>query len=172
MNVVQHTGTKAAPGFGDPVALGTPSRKLGRIIAGLGIVVAAGAALVVGLAKPAEPKVVEVKSPAATESLDSLITAAMSDFASNDSNADSAPKQQVVNGWVARDLLHIIALQNEASAKSLDSVMATIVDSRPLPAPVDPRPARLLMILVLSLCWVGFWLIVPNPRSERQTVRA
>lgn len=134
--------------------------------------VAAAAALVVGLPKPAEPRVVDVKSPAATESLDVLISAAMSDFASNDANADSAPKQQVVNGWVARDLLHIITLQNEASAKSIDLAMATIVDSRPVPAPIDQRPARLLMILVLALCWVGFWLIVPSPLSKRQTVRA
>lgn len=56
MNVVQHTGTKAAPGFGDPVALGTPSRKLGRIIAGLGLVVAAGAALWLDSPNPRSPK--------------------------------------------------------------------------------------------------------------------
>lgn len=93
----------------------------------------------------------------------------MSDYTSNDANADSAPKQQVVNGWVARDMLRIAALQNEASAETLDGIVNAVIDSRPTPDPADQRPVRLLMILVLTLCWIGFWLIVPGaPKRPRE----
>lgn len=172
VEVVEKLGTSPDPYSGHVVASTVPRRGLGRVLAALGLIVAAAASLMVGLSNPAEPKIVDVKSPAATVSLDSLISAAMSDNASNDANADSAPKQQVVNGWVARDLLHIIGLQNDASAKSLDAVTAAIIDSRPVPVPLDQRPTRLLMILVLALCWVGCWMIIPNRTLKHQAARA
>lgn len=50
----------------------------------------------------------------------------------NQTSADSAPKQTVVNGWTARDLLELIAKQGVAAH--------------------DPRPAALLLIGVLALC--------------------
>ena len=170
--VVEKPGTNLARYSDRVVAPAVPRRGPGRVLASRGLIVAAAASLMVGFSQPAEPKIVDVKSPAATVSMDSLISAAMSDNAANDANADSAPKQQVVNGWVARDLLHIIGLQNEASAKSLDAVTAAIIDSRPVPAPLDQRPTRLLMILVLALCWVGFWLIIPDRALRHQVAQA
>jgi hypothetical protein len=50
----------------------------------------------------------------------------------NQKSADSSPKQTVVNGWTARDLLELIAKQEVASN--------------------DQRPAALLTIAVLALC--------------------
>jgi hypothetical protein len=48
----------------------------------------------------------------------------------NQASADSAPKQTVVNGWTARDLLELIAKQGESQ---------------------DHRPAALLTIGVLGM---------------------
>jgi hypothetical protein len=42
----------------------------------------------------------------------SSTASALASFASNDANAQTAPQQAVVNGWVARDLLSTIAGQN------------------------------------------------------------
>jgi len=39
-----------------------------------------------------------------------LVLAALDDAEANESRADSAPQQQVVNGWVARDLLAVLGL--------------------------------------------------------------
>ena len=50
----------------------------------------------------------------------------------NQESADPAPKQTVVNGWTARDLLELIAKQGVASN--------------------DPRSAALLTLAVLALC--------------------
>ena len=50
----------------------------------------------------------------------------------NQDSADSAPKQTVVNGWTARDLLELVARQEVAAS--------------------DPRPTALLTIGILALC--------------------
>ncbi len=60
------------------------------------------------------------------------IAGVMAGDAINQATADSAPKQTVVNGWTARDLLELIAKQGVAAH--------------------DPRPAALLLIGVLALC--------------------
>ncbi|WP_068399586.1 hypothetical protein [Kribbia dieselivorans] len=60
------------------------------------------------------------------------VTSVMADDLMNQSSADSALKQTVVNGWVARDLLEILATD--------------AVEGR------DERPALLLMLGVLGLC--------------------
>lgn len=47
-----------------------------------------------------------------TSSQSALISAALSDNAANDANAENVNQQMVVNGWVAKDLLVINARQN------------------------------------------------------------
>lgn len=47
------------------------------------------------------------------------ISEAASRFKLNESSADSAPQQQVLNGWLTNDLLTIIARENAATAAAL-----------------------------------------------------
>lgn len=61
----------------------------------------------------------------------------------NEADADSAPKQAVVNGWVARDLLTIIASESDRT---------------------DNRPAALLMLGVVGIAFFG--TTSPAPRSR------
>ena len=65
------------------------------------------------------------------------IEQALSDYEANELLADSAPQQQVTNGWVAKDLLAIIAEQQNAAAAA---------HSHP-----DHRVPAMLGILVLGL---------------------
>ena len=80
-----------------------------------------------------------------------LINVALSDNEANDARADSAPQQQVVNGWVTRDLLHIQALE---LADLLDTVSQENAQSQ-LVAANDPRVAALLALAVLAICVIG-----------------
>lgn len=83
-----------------------------------------------------------------------LIDVAMSDYDANDALADSAPQQQVVNGWVARDLLQIQALQ---FADLLDAV--TQENSRgQVVASNDPRIPALLVLAIFAVSLVGLTL--------------
>jgi hypothetical protein len=54
----------------------------------------------------------------------SMISAALSDDQLNQSNAQGAPQQAVVNGWTARDLLTIIARQGEEARDDRPTVFA------------------------------------------------
>lgn len=82
----------------------------------------------------------------------SLIDAAMADYNANDALTDSAPQQQVVNGWVARDLMQIQARQ---LADVLDALTQE-TESGQLVATTDPRVPALLVIAVLAICLIGF----------------
>ena len=81
-----------------------------------------------------------------------LIDLAMSDYNANDALTDSAPQQQVVNGWVARDLLQIQARQ---LADVLDALTQE-TESGQLVATTDPRVPALLVVAVLAICLIGF----------------
>ncbi|MBU1801522.1 MAG: hypothetical protein KKA97_04625, partial [Actinobacteria bacterium] len=62
------------------------------------------------------------------------ISSAMGDYDMNNAMADSAPQQEVVNGWVAKDLLEVIAKAQNSSLS-------------PESAPRDDRvPAELLLL--------------------------
>lgn len=74
----------------------------------------------------------------------SQIDAAMAEEASNQEMTDGAPQQAVVNGWVARDLLEIIATQGAAGPAQ------------------DERPAALIAIGVLGLA-LGLATTRPAP---------
>ena len=96
------------------------------------------AALVVWVAMaPEEP------SAASTASHDRLITQALDEFEVNNDNAQGAPQQQVVNGWVARDLLSIVAAQQN------DLIAAAAPES------TDPRVPALLTLAVVGLALLG-----------------
>ena len=47
-----------------------------------------------------------------SDTYSTAISGALLDYQVNNDNAESAPQQQVVNGWVAKDLLTVIARQN------------------------------------------------------------
>lgn len=90
-----------------------------------------------------------------------LIDVAMSDYDANDARTESAPQQQVVNGWVARDLLQIQALQ---LADLLDAV--TEENSRgAVVASNDPRTPALLVLAILAISLVGITSESSRPRS-------
>ena len=90
--------------------------------------------------------------PSAT-TYESLISTALSDNSANDANADSAPKQQVVNGWVARDLLTIIAKEDADILKAQGAVVDATGALQT--TPFDERVPAILLIGVLALCWTG-----------------
>ena len=92
----------------------------------------------------------------------SLIDLAMSDYDANDARTDSAPQQQVVNGWVARDLLQIQARQ---LADVLDALTQQS-ESGEIVASSDPRVPALLVIAVLAVALIGF----TSPSSQRREV--
>lgn len=66
-----------------------------------------------------------------------LISQAVADDVSNNLLTEGAPQQQVVNGWTARDLLIVIAKQQDDQAQQ-------VADLR------DQRPAALLLVLVVA----------------------
>lgn len=70
----------------------------------------------------------------------------------NESTADSAPQQQVVNGWVAKDLLAAIA-RNDSIAASAS-------------AQHDRRVRYLLGLLVVAVAWIGLTYRWGRPAEE------
>jgi hypothetical protein len=68
-------------------------------------------------------------------STDPRVNAALSDYTANKAVTDSAPQQQVANGWAEVDLLEIIA--RESGTES--------------PAPPDDRVPALVGLLVLGV---------------------
>jgi hypothetical protein len=128
----------------------------------IGLVVAALASVLIGLDEPESVAWSPPDAPAATADFDPMIRAAISDYESNDALADSAPQQQVTNGWVARDLLRTIAMQIEAQSDTLDGLGVAAAAAAVPPTPVDDRAIRLLVVLVLTVCWVAIWRLLPN----------
>lgn len=86
----------------------------------------------------------QVPETSDTSRYDRQIQQALDDYESNDARTEGAPQQQVVNGWIARDLLTVIAEQGTDSL-----AVAT-------PAATDDRVPLLLLVLVLSVCWYAF----------------
>jgi hypothetical protein len=66
------------------------------------------------------------------------ISDAMDSYEANNAMADSAPQQEVVNGWVAKDLLEVVAKAENAALS-------------PKSAPRDDRVPAELMLAVLGL---------------------
>lgn len=95
-----------------------------------------------------------------------LVEQALSDAELNEDRAESAPQQQVVNGWAARDLLSIIAL---AQADTLETLGGLTEQNETVVSAViarDDRIPALLGLAVLALCWGG---AVPTPSPTSTT---
>lgn len=86
-----------------------------------------------------------------------LIDTALDDYEANDDLAESAPQQTVVNGWVARDLLHILA---RVEADQLDATVASVSE------PDERVPAMLALALVAMAWWA---LTEPVRESSRRS---
>jgi hypothetical protein len=103
--------------------------------------------------------------PSATQ-YESLIASALSDYTLNNGNAESAPQQQVVNGWAAKDLLTIIA---KIQADVLKAQGAVVDATGSLQTqPFDERIPALLVVGVLAIAWNG----VSMPRQGLTPVSA
>lgn len=99
-----------------------------------------------------EPDQTESSSAALTPTnYQALVDLAMSDYDANAALTESAPQQQVVNGWVARDLLQIQAMQ----LADLLEVLAEENEAGQIVAVTDPRTPALLVIAILAVALVG-----------------
>jgi hypothetical protein len=99
------------------------------------VVLALAAAIITFALGPEPPEQVNVAG------YDRQISQALSDYAANDALTQGAPQQQVVNGWIARDMLTVLAQQ----INELLEVSA--------PAASDDRIPLLLFVLILAVCW-------------------
>ncbi len=123
------------------------------------VALSAAALLVFFLMQPDPPE--EGSLNLSATNYQTLIDAAMSDNEANDALAESAPQQQVVNGWVTRDLLQIQARQ---LADVLDAL--TVEDaSGQVVASTDPRVPALLVIAVLAISLIGITSEAKVPSS-------
>jgi hypothetical protein len=128
------------------------------IVRRTGAVVLVLAALAVWLfMAPTEPVMphVEVQGTVTDRSYD--IAQALSDDEANEARTQGAPQQTVVNGWTARDLLTIIAKQqNEALTRDAVPTPLTPI------VPNDQRIPALLGLVVLGAALAMF--TSPRPR--------
>ena len=121
-------------------------------------------------------------SPAPYEQVSRVaaIRAAIADSEANELTSDNVYQQQVVNGWVARDLLEVLALQADDQAvavSALNTNVESLLDAQQVVAdaasetpPIDDRPRQLLALAVAALCWLGLWTAVPTMSGNRSGV--
>lgn len=114
---------------------------------GLGLLTAAAVTMFFALAPaPQEPH-----SAVLSTNYRRLVDAAMADYDANDRRADSAPKQQVVNGWVARDLLQIQTLQ----LADILTALTEEAESGALVVATDHRVPALLVVGIAAIALIG-----------------
>lgn len=89
------------------------------------------------------------------------ISAAILKQNTNETAADSAPQQQVVNGWATVDLLQLIA-DDEVTANESAALLGSIAARR-----VDNRIPALVALGVLAICW-GFATQPTNHESAQE----
>ena len=122
------------------------------------------------------PEVEEVPVPAGASKAQTDVAAILSNAEANEALADSAPQQQVVNGWVAKDLLAAIALEqqsaterqlaaNERWSAFAEAQLANAEQART----GDLVTSTLLIILVVL---VGLAVITGTGKSPRHARRA
>lgn len=99
-----------------------------------------------------------------------LIDTALSDYDSNDARADTAPKQQVVNGWVARDLLWITALQNVDLLEGIGALADQNSGLTDAVTATDDRFPALLVLVVVAVCWLGITTPQPAPVASHRRI--
>ena len=116
----------------------------------LGLGLLSVAAVVVFFVLEPDPTVSSSVSLTSTN-YQALVDLAMSDYDANAARTESAPQQQVVNGWVTRDLLQIQAMQ----LADLLEVLTEENEAGQIVAVTDPRTPALLVIAVLAIALVG-----------------
>ena len=109
-------------------------------------ILAAAAIAVWFLMAPAEPQTPDVQTQEQVSDRSREIASALADYELNEGRTQGAPQQAVVNGWVAKDLLAIIAeQQNDALTR------ADIPPPVPPVVPNDERIPALIGLLVIGL---------------------
>lgn len=131
---------------------------MNTVLRNLGLVIlAAGAALSFVYLAP-KAVVSDYTVPSAT-TYESLISSVLADDVLNNTRTEGAPQQTVVNGWTARDLLTIIAKENADILRAQGAVVDATGNLQT--QPFDQRVPALLLLGVLTLCWLG--LTAPRP---------
>lgn len=115
-----------------------------------GFAVAAVAAVAVFIVFTANIPTSTQTLPNATQ-YETLISDALDADRLNNMTTESAPQQQVVNGWTARDLLIIIAKENVDILRAQGAVVDATGTLQT--TPFDTRVPGLLLIAILALCW-------------------
>lgn len=133
------------------------------VVRRIGAVLLVAAAVAVWfLMAPEVPETPRNEAQEQVRNRESDIERALSDSELNEAIADSAPQQQVVNGWVARDLLEIIATQqNDALARDEIAPVVTPV------VPPDERTPALVGLLVAGLALA----LATTPRAAEKADR-
>jgi hypothetical protein len=130
----------------------------------IGAVVLAIAAVAVWFAMaPDQPATPVAQAQEEVRDRSSEIQRALSDYEANDALTQGAPQQAVVNGWIARDLLTVIAEQQN------DALTRTEV---PTPAsPVVPNDERIPALVALLVVGLALALATaPRPSRFREDV--
>lgn len=83
-----------------------------------------------------------------------MLTAAQSDYDTNDARTSGAPQQQVVNGWFARDALTIQVMQLTDLLEAAE------------PAPPDERVTLIALLGVIAICLYAFTSPSPARRHD------
>ena len=123
------------------------ARQVGLAVIGI------GAIAVWILLAPTEPDPVTGFDPTSRTYVN-LIETALSDYDANNARADSAPQQQVVNGWLTKDLLTIISFQNTDLLDAVGGLGDQNATASSL-AVRDDRVPALLVLVVAAIAWFG-----------------
>ncbi|SFP60709.1 hypothetical protein SAMN05660464_3659 [Geodermatophilus dictyosporus] len=85
-----------------------------------------------------------VMAPGESSDRSSDIVSALADYEVNEARTQGAPQQQVVNGWVAKDLLTVIAEQQNDSVNDdrLPALVVLVVLGLALHIATSTRPAE------------------------------
>lgn len=86
------------------------------------IIVAVAILVVVTRPFPSFPKTEQPPIGSSADTYLQEVSEAASRFARNERTADSAPKQQVLNGWLSNDLLTIMARENAEAVERLRAI--------------------------------------------------
>ncbi len=97
------------------------------------------------------------EKPAASANFSPQIATALDDYDTNNASAGYAPQQQVVNGWVTKDLLTVIAREQNAALS-------------PQSAPRDERIPAELLLVVLGLALLAGTNPRPTPAPRTAAV--
>jgi hypothetical protein len=97
-----------APDVPAPPGAGRRLLPVGALVRATGAVLLAGLAVVLWF----------VMAPEEMDDSTAELAAALAEYEANQARADGAMQQQVVNGWVAKDLLAIVAEQANDSARA------------------------------------------------------